>query len=193
MPRSILTTLLALLLALPGCSGGGSSAPQAREAAPAPKAPNWAFAPKALELTFVSDPFLNEYEGSAHALTVCVYQLADPDAFRRLAASAPGVAKLVECSRFDPAGVVSAHRVTVQPGRNETLTLDRDGSTRAVAVACGYYDLSRGDSTGVFDIPVAEDTSGWLWWKQTTREPAKLSRQIVLGRAGMRAGDAGHK
>jgi len=143
-----------------------------------------------MELTFLSDPFLNEYDGASHNLSVCVYQLQDPAAFQQLAASAPGVAKLLECAGFD-AGVVSVQRVTIQPGRNVVLSLDRNEKARFLAVACGYYDLNLGAATRVYEIPVNSSTSGWLWWKGTTYEPGKLAKKILLGKTGLQNTDEG--
>jgi len=185
MRRAFLALALTALALASGC-GGGKTAPPSQFTNPAysPQTMNWAFAPKALELTFVSDPFLNEYEGAAHTLLVAVYQLQNPAAFQQLAATAPGISKLLECASFDPS-VVSAQRVIVQPGRNEVLTLDRNEKSKFMAVACGYYDLNLGTATQVFEIPVSSDTSGWLWWKETTYQPGKLSRKILLGKTGM--------
>jgi type VI secretion system VasD/TssJ family lipoprotein len=180
----ILAALAALALAS-GC-GGGKSAPPSQYTNPSssPQTMNWAFAPKALEFTFISDPFLNEYEGAAHTLSVCVYQLQNPTAFQQLAATAPGISKLLECTAFDQS-VVSAQRVIVQPGRNEVLTVDRNEKAKFVAIACGYYDLNLGAATRVYEIPVSSDTSGWLWWKETTYQPGKLSKKILLGKTGV--------
>ncbi|MFP5222364.1 MAG: type VI secretion system lipoprotein TssJ [Acidobacteriota bacterium] len=180
----ILAALAALALAS-GC-GGGKTAPPSQYTNPSssPQTMNWAFAPKALEFTFISDPFLNEYEGAAHTLSVCVYQLQAPTAFQQLAATAPGISKLLECTSFDQS-VVSAQRVIVQPGRNEVLTVDRNEKAKFVAIACGYYDLNLGAATRVYEIPVSSDTSGWLWWKETTYQPGKLSKKILLGKTGV--------
>jgi len=153
-----------------------------------PQAAQWNFAPRALELTLVSDPFLNEYGGTAHPLVVCVYQLAGPDSFKREAATVQGMARLLECSRFDD-DVVSVKAVTVRPGQDETLTLDRNPKARFVAVAAGYDDAHSGAATRVFPIPVAQETSGWLWWKETKYRPAKLSRNILLGKTGIAGED----
>jgi len=187
MRKALFVTALMALACLAGCGGGGKTAPPSQYTNPSysPQTMNWAYAPKALELTFVSDPFLNQYEGAAHTLSVCVYQLQSPGAFQQLAATAPGISKLLECGAFDKESVVSSQRVIVQPGRNETITLDRGDKTKYVAVACGFYDLNLGTATQVFEIPVSSDTSGWLWWKETTYQPAKLSRKILLGKTGM--------
>jgi len=190
MRKALLLAALAALALLAGCGGGGKTAPPSQYTNPAtsPQTMSWAFAPKALELTFVSDPFLNEYEGAAHTLSACVYQLQNPAAFQQLAATAPGISKLLECSNFDQGSVVSFQRVIVQPGRNEVITLDRGEKAKFVAIACGFYDLNLGTATQVFEIPVSSDTSGWLWWKETTYQPAKLSRKILLGKTGMQGG-----
>lgn len=185
-----LLTLLAML-ALTACCGacggsGGASAPAPQKTEPSysPEAGNWSYAPKALELTFTADPFLNEYGGAAHALDMCVYQLANPAAFKDLAASATGVSALLECREFDPS-VVGAQRVKVQPGSSETLRLDRAENARFVAVACGYYDQNQGRTTRIYEIPLNANTSGWLWWKETNYEAGKLTRKILLGKTGI--------
>jgi len=184
--------LAAFVACCAGCGAGkGASAPPPREAGPSfsPQPGNWAYAPKALELTFTSDPFLNEYDGAAHALNICVYQLANPAAFQELAASAQGLGKLLECANFDPS-VVGAQRVTVQPGRNEVLRLDRNENARYVAVACGYYDRDQGRTTRLYEIPLNASSSGWLWWKETSYEPGNLAKKILLGKNGiLDAGD----
>jgi type VI secretion system VasD/TssJ family lipoprotein len=182
---AVLAALLTILAAS-GCGGGAKPAPPSQYTNPAtsPQTMNWAFAPKALELSFQSDPFLNAFEGAAHTLSVCVYQLQNPAAFQQLAATAPGISKLLECQSFD-ASVVSAQRVIVQPGRNETLAMDRNEKSKFLAVACGYYVLNLGEATRVYEIPVSSNTAGWLWWKETTYAPAKLSKKILLGKTGI--------
>ncbi len=168
-----------------GCGASKTAtAPQGGDASHSPQTMNWAFAPKALELTFISDPFLNEYEGAAHPLTVCVYQIQSHEAFQQLAVTAPGVSRLLDCAAFG-SDAVSAQRVVVQPGRNEVLTIDRKQSAKYVAIVCGYYGSSPSSATRIYEIPVSSNTSGWLWWKQTTYEPGKLSRKILLGKTGM--------
>ncbi|WP_243438778.1 type VI secretion system lipoprotein TssJ [Fundidesulfovibrio soli] len=188
-----LSTLMAMLAlwafvaCCAGCgAGGGASSPAPRIAEPSysPEPASWGFAPKALELTFTADPFLNEYDGAAHALSVCVYQLANPAAFQDLAASATGVSSLLECREFDQ-GVVGAQRLKVQPGSSESLRLDRAGNARFVAVACDYYDQNQGRTTRVYEIPLNANTSGWLWWKETSYEAGKLSKKILLGKTGI--------
>lgn len=185
--RTLLALAALVALASAGC-GGGKSAPPSQYTNPSysPQTMNWAYAPKALELTFTSDPFLNEYDGAAHTLSVCVYQLSSPAAFQQLAATAPGISKLLECQNFD-ASVVSAQRVIAQPGRNDVLTVDRNEKARFVAIACGYYDLNLGSATRVYEIPVSSNTSGWFWWKETTYEPGKLSKKILLGKTGVQS------
>lgn len=184
--------LLTLLVACAATCGGGKAPSPSPDAAPpgGSQSARWTYAPKAMELTFLSDPFLNEYDGAPHALSVCVYQLQEPATFRRLAANAPGMARLLECAAFDP-GVVAVQRVMVQPGRNEVLTLDRNEKARYLAVACGYSDFSPGGATRIYEIPVNANTSGWLWWKDTSYEPGKLAKKILLGKTSLQASQDG--
>lgn len=176
--------IAALLTALLSAGCGGQA--EKKQAPPVKAEPgvNWSFAAKALEVTFVSDPFLNEYQGASHSLDVWVYQLEDAEGFRRMAASARGMAALAE-GRGPDQGVVSAKRVTVRPGRNETLAFDRNEKTRYLGVACAYFGLDLASCARVYEVPVGANTSGWLWWKTTTYAPDKLSRQILLGKSGI--------
>ena len=184
--------LLALLVACAAACGGGKAAPVSQDVSKpvGPQAAHWDYAPKAMELTLLSDPFLNAYEGAPHSLSVCVYQLQDPEAFQALAASGPGIARLLECAAFDPS-VAAVQRVVVQPGRNETLTLDRHEKARFLGVACGYFDRNQGAALRIYEIPVAANTSGWLWWKETNYEPGKLVKKILLGKTGIQASGDG--
>lgn len=193
LSRSALAVLmLCLVILAAGCFGGANTPapnpePPAKEQ-PAPEV-KWTHAAKALELTFVSDPFLNEHDGSAHQLGLCVYQLTDAEAFRSLTPTVTGLARLGECERFDPS-VISARRVTVKPGRNEVLTFDRDEKARYVAVVGDYYGRTRTSSTRLYEIPVDTGSTGWLFWKETTYSPGKLARKIILGRTGMVGDDS---
>lgn len=187
MRHVLLLLASAALLAVLGCGAAGDRAGTGQDPArnaPSPQAPSWAYAPKALELTFVSDPFLNVYDGSAHSLPVCVYQLESVEEVKSLTASAPGISRLLDC-RQSALRAVACQRIVVQPGRNETAVLDRAGKARYVAVVCGYYGLNATSAVRVYEIPVSANTSGWLWWKQTSVEAAKLSRKIVLGATGV--------
>jgi len=71
----------------------------------------------AVLLQLKADPQLNLYQGSPHTLSLCLYQLRDPNGFNQLAADQNGLYKLLECSRFDPT-VATATRLDVQPASN---------------------------------------------------------------------------
>lgn len=131
--RSLATGLPVLLLL--------ACAPARQEAARPPE-----IRPVATErfitLNFRADPSLNLYDGSAHALHVCVYQLIDPNPFDQLTADESGLSKLMRCDRFDP-GVGLATRFVLQPGEVSSHRLDRAEGARQLGVVAGYYNLKR--------------------------------------------------
>jgi type VI secretion system VasD/TssJ family lipoprotein len=75
--------LMAALLSvwtLFACASGKDS--PLKGAPPAPQA-DWAYEKDAVRLVFKADRELNLYNGVQHALSVCVYQLKDPNAFNQ--------------------------------------------------------------------------------------------------------------
>src|SRR5664279_285123 len=74
---------------------------------------------EAMTIIIKGDQQLNLYQGLAHSLYLCTYQLKDPNAFNQLADEKDGVEKLMECSRFD-ASVAYTKRLVVQPGQSYT-------------------------------------------------------------------------
>ncbi len=95
-----------------------------------------------ITLNFRADPSLNLYDGSAHALHVCVYQLIDPNPFHQLAGDESGLSRLMRCDRFDP-GVGLATRFVLQPGEVSSHRVDRAEGARYLGVVAGYYNLKK--------------------------------------------------
>lgn len=159
-----------------GCSSPAKSPPIAQ--APALHV-DWAYEKDAIRLVFKADRSLNFYKGLQHALSLCVYQLKDPNAFNQLSADANGLTVLLGCETFDPA-VTSFRRITVQPGQELSVTLDRAQGTRYVGIAAGYYRLERERIVRLLDIPVAVKTTGMILRDQYA-VAAPLNAELTLG------------
>ncbi|MBS3780009.1 MAG: type VI secretion lipoprotein TssJ, partial [Desulfovermiculus sp.] len=91
--------------------------------------------------------------------------------------------QLLQCSRFDPS-VTMTKKVVMQPKTESTLVLDRAQGTRYVGIVAGYSNLDMNEAVDLMEIPVIEETTGWIR-KQTTRRLGKLERTIVLGPTGI--------
>jgi len=118
--------------------------------------PDFIFGKDAIEVTLRSDPRLNLYEDEPHALRVCVYQLDSPRAYNQLAGQSKGLMTLLSCNLFD-GSVISARAVTVHPGKNERVLIDRVDETQYIGIVAGYQKLEEKRISRRIDIPV--DTS----------------------------------
>jgi type VI secretion system VasD/TssJ family lipoprotein len=154
------------------------SAPAPKSRPPGPQ-PEWSFEKEAIRLSFQADRDLNQHDGLRHALSVCVYQLKDPNAFNQLASDRNGLYVLLGCETFDPS-VTSFRRITVQPGQELDLTLDRGQASRYVGIAAGYYSLEREKITRLVEIPVEVKSTGVIF-KDKYAIPGGLNLRVVLG------------
>jgi type VI secretion system VasD/TssJ family lipoprotein len=137
----------------------------------------WSFGRKAIEISYHAAHDLNVYDGKAHTILLCCYQLSNPDIFNNLSKSEDGVTKILNCSRFDKS-VVDSTRVIVRPGEDKTIELDRAENARWVGLAAGYYELNPEMVIRLIAIPVAVQKK-WLILK--TPVPGDLSVELVLG------------
>jgi type VI secretion system VasD/TssJ family lipoprotein len=154
------------------------SAPPPKTRPPGPQ-PEWSFEKEAIRLSFQADRDLNLHDGLRHALSVCVYQLKDPNAFNQLASDRNGLYVLLGCETFDPS-VTSFRRVTVQPGQELDLTLDRGQASRYIGIAAGYYSLEREKITRLVEIPVEVKSTGVIF-RDKYAIPGSLNLRVVLG------------
>ncbi len=166
--------LLVLLLA--GC--GGSSAAELKAATP-----QWTYAPGAVKLRYRSDKRLNEYDGRAHTVAMCVYQLSKPNAFNTLSKTKKGLLKLLQCKSFDPS-VVYYEIVYAQPGEDRLDFLDRAEDAKYMGVAAGYNLLEPRQSTRLFQYPVETKTTG-MFFTSTSKHPGKVFVNLFLGPFGI--------
>ena len=147
---------------------------------PAPKPPvEWGYEKEGITVSLKGDQQLNRFQKSPHALVACLYQLRDPNAFNQFRAEPDGLARLLECGRFDP-GVATAKRLVIQPGQELTEALDRAEGARYVGFVAGYYRLDRERSARLFTIPAVEETKGFFSRTRTVK-PGRLDIKLLLG------------
>ena len=169
MKRLLLFSALAVsLLAFTACASK-----------PTPKPGRPEFLERGVVMHLEADPQLNLYESQPHTLLLCVYQLVDPNGFNQYREDYAGITKLLEGERFD-ASVASVKRVFVQPGASQNLVLDRAEGARYVGVVAGYYNMNKDRVTRLMEIPLLEQTKGWIS-KETTYSYGILDVTLKLG------------
>ena len=138
--------------------------------------PVWDYEQGAIQLHLASDPQLNLFQKKPHSIIFCLYHLKDPNGFKQLADERDGIAKLLECSRFDQS-VTYAKRLIIQPNQNLSVVLDRTESAKFVGIVAGYYSLQKTSSVRSYQIPLTE-----VEQKSTlVQKPAQLSINLYLG------------
>lgn len=142
-------------------------------------APQWGYEKDAIQMDLKADARLNLDDGAPHTLVLCTYQLRDPISFNQLAEDMEGISKLLACGLFD-ASVTTARRVTLQPGQDQSIKLDRAAGTQYVAVVAGYYTLHKDRMIRLFDIPVVVNEAGLIRRTKTSR-PGSITINLELG------------
>lgn len=99
------------------------------------------------------DRNLNRYKKSPHALILCVYQLRDFNAFNQMMEDKNGMARLMECGRFDPS-VNYVKRLVVQPGKDVYESMEVVDGTRNVGIIAGYYFFKKDQAVKTFVLPM---------------------------------------
>lgn len=141
--------------------------------------PQWTYEKDAVKIEIQADALLNQDNGKAHTLSLCLYQLHDPNGFNQLSQDRDGLYRLLECKLFD-GGVASSKRLIVNPGETTTLVMDRAENAKYLAVAAGYYTLEAQRITRLIDIPVVIEEKGFIS-KEKKQKPGMLDVILVLG------------
>lgn len=118
--------------------------------------PSNVYSPNAITAHVKASPQLNLYDGTSHALHLCIYQLSDPNVFNQLSDTDAGISKLMRCEKFD-AGVAMSHKYVFMPSEEKTVDLDRAEGARYVGIAAGYYSLQKQNSIRLYSIPMVEE------------------------------------
>jgi type VI secretion system VasD/TssJ family lipoprotein len=172
--KTYIKTILLLLAVLMICSC--ASAPEVPEVL---LPPDQGFEKNAIHLVLRSDSNLNFYEDMPHPLLVCVYQMRDPNSFNQLAGDTDGLYQLLQCSLFDPT-VLNSKRLTVHPGQDFEISLDRAEGAKYVGLVAGYYSIKKDRISKLFDIPVevVEDASNK---HRKYQRIAHVNVEVILG------------
>ncbi len=141
--------------------------------------PQWTYEKDAVKIEIQADVLLNEDNGKAHTLSLCLYQLRDPNGFNQLSGDRDGLYQLLECKLFD-AGVASSKRLIVNPGEKTTVVVDRAENAKYLAVAAGYYTIEKERITRLIDIPVIIEEKGFIS-RERKQKPGMLDVTLFLG------------
>ncbi len=171
--RTLGAMTVACLLALHGC-GGGSAVRQDPLADVA-----WSYATDAVILRIAAASRLNEYDGQAHTLLLGIYETADAQAFRDLAANPAALAASMTGGKL-PTAFIQFSRYVIEPGQQSYLVLDRAQNTRSLGIVAGYARLDARNAVRQFDIPLLTTTRGWVF-KDSTIGPASLVARLDFG------------
>jgi type VI secretion system VasD/TssJ family lipoprotein len=180
--RRALSLLLPALLCC-GLLAGCGSAPLPPKPLPESEDPDnvlWPYGEKALRLRLDAARDLNFFDGKAHTLQLCVYQLDKRDAFDLHRKTQDGINSMLQCAVFDQS-VKSATRIFLQPDETAAHTLDRAEGALFVGVVCGFFDSTPAQSARLWRIPLTTTQSGFLFWKSTLYSAGGLSLALHLG------------
>lgn len=106
-----------------------------------------------INIHLIGDKNLNWYRKTPHALILCVYQLKDLNGFNQMVEDKNGMAKLMECGRFD-SSVNYVKRVVVQPNKDVYECMELTEGTKNVGVIAGYYYFKKSQAIKTFVLPM---------------------------------------
>lgn len=159
--RSALS-LSVLVFFLAGCSGK----------TPSPST----YGKDAISIVYSSDKDINSYEGSAHSLVLVVYQMAKPDAFRKMSQEKKGLQDLLAGSNNDPS-VISYNTFIVMPEEEKEIRIDRLDKTLWVGIVAGFYKYNQIDGLSFLQqVPVDES----LWHAVISNETKCLDLSLYI-------------
>jgi hypothetical protein len=124
----------------------------------------------------LAETVLNVVDGVSSGLTICLFQLAEPNKILALSQTKSGLLGLLGCAP-ETAGALSAERYFIQPGQTLDLILDRLEKARYLAVVAGYQDLRPNLATAILPMPI-QTGSKYLIFK--TYGPEILDAWLIL-------------
>jgi type VI secretion system VasD/TssJ family lipoprotein len=197
---ALVMALSVLVLSAMSCSsgnkaqgGGQQGGPQAQapvqQSGPQPQQdeklkslgldPSRPFASKAIQIEYRADPNLNLYQDKPHTLAFVVYQLSDINPFTNLTKDAAGLTTLLKGEAFDKS-VMAVNRFFIEPGDANRLDIDRYENVKWVGIVAGYYDLTPGQVTRSYEMPVLIETKGMIF-KTNEAKMGLLGMNLFFG------------
>lgn len=158
-----------MFLSLGACGGKETPKPQ----------PQWIYKPESVEISYKTDPMLNEFKGTSHVLQLVIYQLDSVNKFQELSAYKDGLIKLLKAQNFDPS-VTSVQKIFLDPGKSDKIVFDRAEKSRWVAFAAGFFDLQPGRSTCILEIPYKIEKKGMIFFKKEIAVIPDLKINLTL-------------
>ncbi|MEN6463571.1 MAG: type VI secretion lipoprotein TssJ [Syntrophaceae bacterium] len=133
-------------------TGKSPESRQSSEASPSESPAEIPHIDNGINIHLKGDRNLNRYKKSPHALMLCVYQLKDLNAFNQMMEDKNGMARLMECGRFDPS-VNYVKRIVVQPNKDVYESMEVAEGTRNVGIIAGYYFFNKSKAVKTFLLP----------------------------------------
>ena len=137
------------------------------------------YAPKAIQIQYRADENLNRYEDEPHTLTLIVYQMTDIKWFNNNIKDAAGLMTLLSTEKPDPS-VMAADRFFIEPGEVNQIELDRFENVKWVGIVTGYYDLTPGQVTRSYELPILFETKG-TFFKTNQAKMGLLGMNLYFG------------
>ncbi|MBP1748451.1 MAG: type secretion system lipoprotein TssJ [Deltaproteobacteria bacterium] len=141
--------------------------------------PSRPYAAKAIQIQYRADENLNRYEDKPHTLTLVVYQVTDIKWFNNNIKDAAGLATLLSAEKPDQS-VLAADRFFIEPGEVNQIELDRYENAKWVGIVAGYYDLTPGQVTRSYEMPVLFETKG-TFFKTNQAKMGLLGMNLYFG------------
>ena len=141
--------------------------------------PSRPYSSKAIQIEYRADPNLNLYQDRPHTLAFVVYQLSDINPFNNLAKDAAGLTTLLKGEAYDKT-VMAVNRFFIEPGDTNRLDIDRYENVKWVGIVAGYYDLTPGQVTRIYEMPVLIETKGMIF-KTNEAKMGLLGMNLYLG------------
>lgn len=141
--------------------------------------PSRPYAEKAIQIHYRADDNLNRYEDKPHTLMLVVYQVTDIKWFNNNIKDAAGLAILLAAEKPDQS-VLAADRFFIEPGDVNQIELDRYENVKWVGLVAGYYDLTPGQVTRSYEMPVTVETKG-TFFKTNQARMGLLGMNLYFG------------
>ncbi len=141
--------------------------------------PSRPYAAKAIQIQYRADENLNRYEDKPHTLMLVVYQVTDMKWFNSNIKDAAGLATLLAAEKPDQS-VLSVDRFFIEPGEVNQVELDRYENAKWVSIVAGYYDLTPGQVTRSWELPVLIETKG-TFFKTNQARMGLLGMNLYFG------------